>query len=323
MYTKTLQKAERVLELYREGKWISDIIEAMKPVPISKKTIKNILMSHGIDYTESRIKERKENIPKEICKLYQEGWGMTELQKKFRMTYITVRDIIDNAQIKSRTKSQNLVLSKGYPLDETVFDDLTPEAAYWVGMLHADGHISKDREYSVDLVQHKNDKDVIEKFVKFLKTDRPIAEVKDTNTLRIRFGCERIHKRLRELGFTHDKTYTGKPPEQLKDSLDFWRGVIDGDGCLWTGSRKDSIYYRRRKITLSGTEATCEGFKQFVLKNDIKSNVSVLKVPNESTWVIGYEGVIADRVATLLYKDAIVYMERKYQKYLEFIQENN
>lgn len=318
MYTKTQEKTERIVALYREGKTVTEIIEAEKPVPVSKKTVKKILASYEIDYTVER-KKREANKPTQAIEMYKSGKSMLEIQAELKLTWSTVRDILDTAGVDMRSLSQQGVITHGNTLDDTVFNELTEESLYWMGLIYADGHVHRSGWYGVELCLHTDDIELLWKFGKFLKSNREPKKVKTSNCATFIIGSEVIHKRLVGLGFTPDKSYTGVPHESLKHSRDFWRGVIDGDGSLQAGK-----WYldkgMRRILSLCGTEATCEGFKEFVLENGIITKASVRKIPNESTWVISYDSSVAEKVAELLYKDSIIYMERKYQKYLMFME---
>lgn len=315
MYPKTEEKAERILLLYNEGNNVQEIIEKVG-VATSKKTVKKILASYGIDYTEERLK-KKASKPAEVVRMYQEGVSIRKIGEVLRLTGTTVDKILDET-IGRRSLSEAGRKRHGYQLNENAFDELTPEVMYWIGMLYADGHVAKGIGYSVELSQHKNDRDVLEKYLQFLKCNKAISESEDNNVIRVRFGCEKIHKRLRELGFKNDKSYTAEPHDLLKHSRDFWRGVVDGDGHVNKSWKNGDGW--RQVVHLCGTEATCQGFKEFVDNNGVDSEASVRKVPNESTWVIVYEYRKAKQVADLLYKDATVYLDRKYQKYLEIIE---
>ncbi len=317
MYPKTQQKAERILALYREGKSVSEIIEAEKPVPVSKKTVKKILASYGIDYTaELAIKEAAK--PAQVVEMYKAGRSLLEIEAELRLTYTTVRDILKTAGIQQRTLSQQGVIKHGNTIDEFVFDEINEESAYWIGLLYADGHVRREKWYGVEITLHLDDIELLYKFGKFLKSNKEPIKVTNTNCAKFIIGCQRIHQRLTGLGFTPDKSYTGVPHEELKHNRDFWRGVIDGDGCLWSAKGWSSNYGYRRIISVCGTEATCIGFMEFVLENGIESKATVRSIKGESTWTISYEGVIADYIAELLYGGSKIYMERKYKKYMEY-----
>lgn len=317
MYAKTKEKAERILELYNQGKTVTEIIEAEKPISVSKKTVKNILSSFGIDYTLER--EKKEAVkPQQVVKMYTNGKSMLEIESTLQLTYTTIRDILLTAGVKMRTLSQQGVIKHGNTLDDTVFDELNEESLYWLGLLYADGHIRRSGWYGIELTLHTDDIELLWKFGKFLKSNKEPKKINGSNCAKFIIGSERIHKRLTTLGFAPDKSYTAVPHELLKHSRHFWRGVIDGDGCLWNAKQWSSNYGYRRIISVCGTEATCLGFKDFIIENSINSQSSVRKVKEESTWTISYEGLIGNEIAELLYSRANIYMKRKYRKYMDY-----
>ena len=323
MYTKTQQKAERVFTLYNQGMTVTEIIEAEKPEPVSKKTVKKILASFGIDYTTELAKKEAAK-PAQVIAMYAEGKSLLEIEATLKLTYTTVRDILAKNGIEQRSLSEQHVIRHGYTLDNTVFDELNEHSLYWLGFLHADGHIRSERENGVMLGLAESDYGHMVKYQQFLKTDMPI-KVKPNgknNIAVLQFGSEKIHRLLRSYGYTGNKSYDADPHELLISSRDFWRGVIDGDGCLWAAEEWTAEHGYRRMLHLCGTEATCRKFMEFIAENDIVSKATVRKIPNESTWIIQYEATIADSVAKLLYKDATIYLDRKYQKYLDYFRIN-
>ena len=319
MYSKTQQKVEKVLALYNQGMTVTEIIEAEKPESISKKTVKKILASFGIDYTVELAKKEAAK-PAQVVAMYKDGKSLLEIEAALKLTYTTVRDILAENGIEQRSLSEQHVIRHGYKLDNTVFDELNEHSLYWLGFLYADGHIMSKRENGVMLGLCEADIDHMQKYQQFLKTDNPI-KVKPNgknNIAVLKFGSKKIHSLLQNYGFDGHKTFTGKPHELLTHYRDFWRGVIDGDGCLWVGKEWSMHHYCiRRSIHLCGTEATCEGFKSFIAENGIESISGVRKVEGENTWIIQFEGHIADRIVQLLYTGATIYMERKYRKAIE------
>ena len=83
-------------------------------------------------------------------------------------------------------------------------------------------------------------------------------------------------------------------------------------------------YYKYQKIGLSGTEKTIDIFLKFIELNGIECKSSIKKAPRDSkVYSMDSTGKPALAIMNLLYKDATVYLDRKYQKYLDFISLNN
>lgn len=243
-----------------------------------------------------------------VIKMYQEGLAQSVIERDLHMTRKTIRTILKEAGT-DRSKSQQWRLRHGYTLDETVFDILTPDACYWLGFLHADGHITKSRGYGIELVQHKDDINHLEKFISFLKSTIKVTKA-EGNCMRVRIGSEIIHNRLRELGFTHDKSYSADPHDLLKDSKDFWRGCIDGDGGVYD-------YKATPQVFLCGTLETVFDFIIFCSKQAKIKEKYPSKFGGRVLYQVHYYGEDARKVATLLYKDSTTFLDRKYEKYLE------
>ncbi len=124
-----------------------------------------------------------------------------------------------------------------------------------------------------------------------------------------------LRDKLVELGFTHNKSTSIVPHELLKHSRDFWRGCIDGDGGVYW--RKDNTGH----ITLCGTLETIFEFAIFCTSYiDIKEKFPT-KSNGKNLYQISYYGQDAIKIADYLYKDATIYLQRKYDIYQKFLKE--
>ena len=207
--------------------------------------------------------------------------------------------------------------------DNTVFDSIdSEEKAYWLGFLYADGSVSS-KVNSVELSLKGDDKGHLEKFKFFLKCKK---EVKVSNTYlngktysRCRYQVTDKHfkERLVELGCVPRKSLILKFPSLDIFSnkylvFDFIRGYVDGDGYL--GFTKSG----RLCLEIIGTKE----FLQEMLK---ALNLSTTlfykdKRTKHNTYFINICGNKAECVATLLYSNATIYLERKYNRYCRAIQ---
>ncbi len=312
MYKKTEAKGQKIFELYQQGKNVLEIIRELE-IPTSKKTVKKVLLSYGINYTEELAKKSGKAV-----EMYKAGKSMLDIQAELRLTWMTVRDALIKANVDQRSLSENGVLMHGYGLDTTVFDELNEQSLYWIGLLYADGHITCKKENSISVTLHVDDYELLEKFRLFLKTSRPIRKVTNSNCCKLTFGSARMSDRLKELGFDNRKSFTAKPHELLKDSRDFWRGVVDGDGCLYVCAGKR---WWRRVVHLCGTLDTCIEFSDFLRKSGVSSDALPRKT-KDAVYQISYESDKARQVTKILYESAEIYMKRKYQMYLNNFIEN-
>lgn len=94
----------------------------------------------------------------------------------------------------------------------------------------------------------------------------------------------------------------------------FIRGYVDGDGCLCTYKNKNSIK----------TELSLVGTKKFLnVVNKLFKNVGNIKNKSCKNWEnrayeLKFSSVPSRKIARFLYENSKIYLERKYNKYLEF-----
>lgn len=259
----------------------------------------------------SKISEEQKEKVKE---LYLQGSSQSLIEKTLKMTRKTIRTILKEAGI-DRTKSEQWRKRWGSSLNEDAFDVLTPEACYWIGFLYADGHVRKEGfESSIEVEIELKDKEHLIKLARFVGSNKEPKQYSD-NSCTIRFYSKKMQGRLRELGLAHNKSYTAKPHDLLKHSRDFWRGVVDGDGSL-------SNQLNCALLHLCGTEETITGFIDYLNTNGLDTK-AVARFCKGSSCLhqVNFACNKGIYTANLLYKNASVYLDRKYKTYLEWTQE--
>ena len=209
-----------------------------------------------------------------------------------------------------------------YKVDDTVFDNIdTEEKAYWLGFIFADGYISsspiekgKNNNYSFELSLKLSDLEHLEKAKKFFKYKRNILT--DSFRCRLEINSKHLWETLNNLGCTPRKSLTLEFPNIniFKDKSlirHFIRGYWDGDGCL--------TYKRENYPTISvlGTYNFLENIKNYIncSTNNLYNNTNK---PDCLTKVLKINGEKAFNVTKLLYSDCSIYLQRKYEKYLEY-----
>lgn len=306
MYKKSQEKFNEIKKLYDEGVMLTEIC---KLTFSSQPTVKKVLLHFGINY-DNQKKIKYQEILNKAIEFYEQGKSQLFIETELKLTRKTIRTLLKSKNIVYRNKSEQKFLDYGTELDETCFDELTPEALYWIGILHADGHIEKN-EYTISLTLHNTDYQHLENFKKFLKSNRKITP-DNGDCSRVRINSKKIWNRLKDLGFTHDKSYTAKPHSLLKYSKDFWRGEVDGDGGVYD-------YTYMKQMTLCGTLETIFDFIIFCSKETgIKDKYPSPSGENK-LYQVTYYSEDCKKVLDLLYKDSTIHLDRKYQKYLEII----
>jgi len=122
------------------------------------------------------------------------------------------------------------------------FDLMNPKPAYMFGFLQTDGHLRKNTRNRghVTVGLHVRDRPILEKFKELISVYSSIREqTKDTNfkkqftsVIWTAFDLE-FRTALNELGLPYGrKSKIISPPTVPFSEIDYWRGVIDGDGSL-------------------------------------------------------------------------------------------
>lgn len=122
-------------------------------------------------------------------------------------------------------------------------------------------------------------------------------------------------------GCTPQKSLVLKFPDKsiIEDSLirHFIRGYFDGDGCIYTNSNN------KISINFTGTSDMLLGISDFLLQNNImKTTVKLYDCGKaKEMFIYGIDNI--KDILDYLYKDCTIYLERKYNKYIEFYSDYN
>ena len=156
----------------------------------------------------------------------------------------------------------------------------TEDKAYWLGFIYADGCISKN---TLIIELHAQDLDHLIKLSNSLETDRPIRKIISTHrngtakeTARFTVTSSSLINDLENLNITKAKAFICKPPlDLIPVSLQrhFWRGVIDGDGCISILYNKQ-YEYSKIEFGITGNINTCKSFIDWNLQFGTKFNLS-------------------------------------------------
>ena len=275
---------------------------------------------------QQRVEEKREN----LITLYKQGKSVQQLTELLGMSKTTVRKVIRSAGLEIRSQSdQQLIMNGSSSLKHWAFDTLTEEALYWIGFIYADGYVHKKQNRSLITIDlSTEDRNHLEKFKKFLDAGVSIRDNKRHRldkvyyTSIITISSKPLFDRLTELGFTNDKTYTAVVHPDLINHVAFWRGVFDGDGWI---SRTHTRKYQYPWVGLCGTYDTVQSFIEFVKSNGVLTDVIKArhKKGTKNNFETAFVNNVGLNILDLLYKDATVYLDRKYAVYQQLLNNNN
>lgn len=209
-----------------------------------------------------------------------------------------------------------------------LFDEWNEKVAYLLGFIMADGYIqlrdyggnSNTLQINVDV----KDIDIIYKIAATLKyrgniqhkcrfrEDRNQTEYNVGIQISNKWMIQQIHNKGVPL---RNKSHTATFPKNVPISLihHFLRGLIDGDGWISWGLRKANKNFYSISVGLCGTYDIVEYSQQYLPLNTV---TSIRRVRN-NTFAWNIEGEQAFNLCEWLYKDATIFLDRKYEAYCQ------
>lgn len=256
---------------------------------------------------------RKGGIPAElkssIVAEYALGHSTEWLGRKYQMSARTVAAIVRAAGANVRPTGRARVHS----VNDSAFDTISEESAYWAGFLMADGCLTS-RGHQIILGLAECDRSHVEKFRDYLgSTHRVTLSLPGswsipgaTTQCRVCITSERAWTSLTTLGITPRKSLTAEAAPELARHSAFWRGVIDGDGCIVITGRGTTV------LSLTGAQRLLEQFREFVLKLVPGCKATVRPIKRSRAFVFAVSSQIAKTVIRELYDGARVSLDRKF-----------
>lgn len=229
----------------------------------------------------------------------------------------------------------------------------SPNKAYWLGFLWADGYIAKrDREtwgkygarcanrleYNLKFSLKESDKGHLQKFVNDLQSNYPIYKYKTVGFngaehsyesrvfITNKYMCgDLLYEKLGLIPNRHDPTaIINHIPKEFYRY--FILGVFDGDGSF---SEYSSLKYGDKiNISFGGSQELLEFIEDYLIEQGVIEKVNTPSgrrklyqrhEGRDGTWrTLCFAGIPqSSKILNFLYKDAVIYLDRKYQKYLD------
>lgn len=192
------------------------------------------------------------------------------------------------------------------------------EKAYWLGFISADGYLNK-KGNTLGICLNEKDKNHLEKFKKSIEYTGEIKsrkgkysiDYKETNKVTLEIYSTELSKDLNRLGLDYQKSYSLKAMSIPLTLINhFIRGYFDGDGCVFEYSKKISTY--NCGFTFTGTKE----FLTYVNDNLPEKCKNLIFDKRTTSSYTLYLASIKRFLITkeFLYKNATIYLDRKYDK---------
>lgn len=211
----------------------------------------------------------------------------------------------------------NINFNKYKNINENFFQKVNSEnIAYFCGFIFADGCLDKNsNRLSIQL--QERDHEILDKLKDLLNVDcdLSIRFIKDRKYYGLQIHNKKIKQDLINIGITPDKTKDPKFPI-IPYSM-FWhflRGLTDGDG---------TIYFKGSRCSWS---LVCHSSIALLLKDKIEKETNI-HVTIQNHWRTSYIKILSIngnlncyKFLNLLYGDSKIYLNRKFKKYIQFIE---
>lgn len=257
----------------------------------------------------------------DICNLYTNGMaGATTICKKYNVSKQVIYRILknNNVEIYRRCRYRKFFFNEHY------FDCIDSQSkAYILGFIYADG-CNDTNAGSLIIEIQKRDINILEKIKKELEYTGDIKTTfhynsKETPTeyKKLVLHSKYMSKKLTEIGVTKNKTHTVTYPNFLKSDLNihFIRGYFDGDGTI--NYSKTQNYYTFSLIFASHPIADSIKLILDSYNDRYNMNETIYKNCKKLTT---YRTDFILQFKKILYENATIFMDRKFNKFAEFEQ---
>lgn len=253
--------------------------------------------------------------------LYLSGMSMVQIEKEYGVNRKKLSKLFKADGLDVKLNGQK------YTYNDTFFESIdSEEKAYWLGFLYADGNVDNFAVNEIRVGVKSSDGDHVNKFRQLIAPDLPYR-IKSTKLLgkeHFSYNFTIANKKLVEdvidKGCVPRKSLILTFPSlwQVPAHLHhhFIRGYFDGDGSIGCYLRKSKYRPGSKQVqwNLLGTFEFLDSI-QSIFEQSIEgySRVSIKQKAGQLSFHIQKTGINQiNLIYRYLYKDATVYLERKY-----------
>lgn len=262
-----------------------------------------------------------EQLKQEIINYYlSEPMILKQVEDKYQLSHPTITKILKDVPKYTKAKLNNP------NMNEHFFKEINcEENAYFLGLLISDGNVFKDdtgRQASISITLDLKDEYMLQKFKEVLSANTSIGYD--------RRGCGQIAVRsnimaedLAKYGVIPRKslhTYLPEIPNEYMWHL--LRGIFDGDGSILAKPSPNNDGHNRflHSISFCGTHKLMEDISNYLVRYlDLKQKPTVYDYKDRELSELKIQNI--DDIylfGTYMYKGANIFLNRKYQIFLDF-----
>lgn len=316
----TEEEQKKIIELYNQGKLSIDIA---KSINRNVSSVCRYIKKQGLPLQNRAgcsIAEQKE-----IISDYLQGLTIRELNEKYpKYSCSWINLLLRRAKVTRRN-------GKMPKLNCHYFENIdTEQKAYFLGLLYSDGHIDHTKNghhFLIAISLIEEDGYIIEEFAKEIQTNLTVKHYTFTEKERVRcmaslvLGSKEMYLDLCTHGMVENKIKNLKHMPVLDEKLihHFIRGYFDGNGSIF-------VFHRSKNGTINLGANFC-GPYEFLdelnqkLNSVVKAQSKGRKPFNRGNYASLHFGTnnTCSQLFKYMYKDAHIYLKRKYNKFSNFL----
>lgn len=219
-------------------------------------------------------------------------------------------------------------------VNEDFFKVWTPEMAYVLGFMFADGSLidsnKSSRTYYISLFNNDlnlltNIKRVLESNHKIYVKPARLVTYKNGKYISnkgyaLRIGNKNMYHDLILLGLTHRKSNTMQLPDIKREYFNYFlRGYFDGDGCISWHLSNSRHYPSLRVLFTSGSVDFLDSLSH-KLNEHFDLPLGCINHRPDGAYNLVYQGAKAMTLLSFMYRDLrrVPYLEYKHARYVKF-----
>jgi len=259
----------------------------------------------------------------EMIELYKNGYSYQKIAKMYKCSKSHIMKLLKDKVISRN----NFEKGKVKTCNEHYFDDIdSDDKAYWLGFIFGDGFIydQKIGEHSGILCISLSSEDIghLYKFRNTINSSHTIHTYDNSKGYsngklsRIKINSNHLIDSLKKYGMVANKTNIIGEPKLLNEKyyIPFLRGFFDADGSIMFWKENNSLYW---SISICKTPGLLKFVEKILKYNWLWTQ---RKKDNDQckTITLNRRKETTDCLHEL-YDNASVYLDRKYERYLEVI----
>lgn len=300
---------QQILARYRDGESIRSLAKSLNK---DFSTVRVNLINWGaVIRCEHKHRWRySEEEKRRAVELYQSGSSIEEVAAVFGVTFASMKAALHRFGANIRRCGP----TRTHGLDERYFQTIDSEAkAYWLGFLLADGNVCKasaSGNWMVQLNLAEVDVNQVTAFTQAVRYEGPIRYRESNKSYAVQITSTAMARDLMALECIPRKSCvhgTPKIPSELVHHM--YRGYFDGDGALF---ETPTTYSWRFEVI--GSHVFIQEFQEWL---HIHADVTPTKLfTRGKVTAVRCSGCqIIERILKGLYREATIYLPRKFEQY--------